>query len=404
MTSPTVPYREQSPPAAAPAPSSAAERGVTRSAARAPARSRLRGPVLWRSVSAAVLVLFVVRLAYLVFHDFADGMYHAVPDRVFTEVTSLPFSLAGVYAIVWLAVRRVPLVGQGWRRLLLVYGAAFVAFSGLHTLAIVATRHWLSPLFDLTRYGGLLPNASRFTYEAMNDALPYVALLGALALAENLLALRERERRGAELERSLLQAELRSLRLQLQPHFLFNALNTISATMYEDAAAADAQLGQLAELLRVSLRTTHAQEVPLHDELALLTQYLGLESARFGDRLAVDVRVDDDARECLVPSMVLQPLVENAVRHGGVSRTGRGRITVTARRDGDASLELRVHDDGPGAAALGAAPAAGGTGLSGTAQRVRLLYGDAGTMHAGDAPEGGFTVLLRFPARTAVAA
>jgi LytS/YehU family sensor histidine kinase len=172
--------------------------------------------------------------------------------------------------------------------------------------------------------------------------------------------------------------------------------------MYEDVEAADALLGGLAELLRASLRTTHAQETPLREELAVLGQYLALVRARFGERLDVALDASDDVLDVAVPSMVLQPLVENAVRHGGISRVGHGCIAVTARREG-AMLVLRVHDDGPGAAASDASvdvDAGTGTGLSTTAKRLRLLYADAQSMRAGAAREGGFEVELRIPART----
>ena len=182
--------------------------------------------------------------------------------------------------------------------------------------------------------------------------------------------------------------------------------------MYEDVDAADAQLAQLAELLRASLRTTHAHEVPAREELRLLEQYLGLLRARFGDRLDATVTAPPDVADLLVPSMLLQPLVENAVRHGGVSRVGRGRVTVTlAREDTPAApcgpaLTVRVHDDGPppdGEPEAGRGAPAGGTGLSATARRLGLLYGAAQRMCAGPAADGGFEVVLQIPARTRLA-
>jgi LytS/YehU family sensor histidine kinase len=231
-----------------------------------------------------------------------------------------------------------------------------------------------------------------------------------VALAESVLAQREREWQAAELERSLLRAELSNLRLQLQPHFLFNALNTISSTMYEDVETADAQLTQLAELLRTSLRTSHAHEVPVRDELHLLAQYVALMQARFGEALVVEIDATDDVHDLLVPSMVLQPLVENAVRHGGVARVGHGRVSVRMRRvvtGATGDLEIRVHDDGPpNAMSTRSAASDGdsGTGLSATERRLRLLYGGAQTMQAGAAAEGGFAVTLRIPLRTHVPA
>jgi len=203
-------------------------------------------------------------------------------------------------------------------------------------------------------------------------------------------------------ELSLAQAELRNLRLQLQPHFLFNALNTISATMYDDPAAADAMIAELSELLRVSLKTVHAQEVPLRAELESLSHYTALMQARFGDKLAVAVDVDPAAADALVPSLILQPLVENAVRHGNVSLLGQGRIDVRARRNGD-QLTIDVLDDGPGTTRP-QGDKGNGVGLSATAERLRLLYGDAHRFSAGNASNStaggsGFAVAIAIPFR-----
>ena len=366
--------------------------------------SRLYGPAVWRAVATIIVALYFIRLGYFVFHDLADGMTGMVVKRLFEETTGALVSAPFIVVLV-LIVRRVPLAWMSWRRGALVYGGIFVVFALTETLAMLALRAASAPLFGLPGYALRLQPA-RFAYESVNDVLPYVAVLAGLTLAEVVLERRERERRAAALERGLLEAELRNLRLQIQPHFLFNALNTISSTMHENVEEADALLGQLAELLRASLRSTHAHEVPLRDEVDLLAQYLGLMHARFGDRLAVTVDAAEDAGECLVPSMVLQPLVENAVHHGAIAEGRQGRVRVTARRVSGDQLELRVHDDGPGLT-NGRDPFTHGTGLSTTTQRLRLLYGDAVAhspwLVAANAPEGGFAVTLRIPARTGAA-
>ena len=373
-------------------------RPPTAPTAEAVPRSQLRGRWLWTSVAAGMAVLLLLRLTYEIFQDVADGELGRVPERVFEELTGIGLAAPFIAAAVLLA-QRVPIVQRRWWRPLLVHGAAFVAITTLHTTAMLVVRGALAPVFGLEGYEPRFTFA-RYAYEGANDVLPLTVLLAFLALADHLLGARARERREAALERTLLEAELRTLRLQLQPHFLFNALNTISSTMYDDPAAADRQLGQLAELLRTSLRTTHAHEVPVAEEVALLGQYVALMQARFGDRLAVHVAVDPSCAGCAVPSMLLQPLVENAVRHGGVGTRGRGAVRVhIARVDGD-WLEVRVHDDGPGLAP-GRDALASGTGLASTARRLRLLYGDAHALRAGDAPGGGFEVVLRVPLRAA---
>jgi two-component sensor histidine kinase len=372
----------------------------------APPRALLRDAPVWRALAWAQLAMFVVRLTYYVFHDVADGEGGRLGHRVFEEVTGALLAAPVIYGATWLALRST-LLRRGWRPLLAAALPAFAVGTVLHTTAMLVARAALGPALGFGDDYALRFGGARYLYEAANAVLPFALLVAGLALAESVLAARERERRAAALERSLLAAELRGLRLQLQPHFLFNALNTISSTMYDDPAAADAQLAQLAGLLRTSLRTSHAQEVPVREELELLEQYLGLMRARFGDRLDVRVEVDDAARELLVPSMLLQPLVENAVQHGGTAATGRGRVHVRVRTaptvgavDVLPALEVRVHDDGPGLAP-GRDPLAAGTGLSATAQRLQLLHGAAHALRAGNAPEGGFEVVLRVPARRA---
>jgi hypothetical protein len=368
-------------------------------------RSQLRVEWLWRVLGGGVLAIFVLRLTYYLFQDLAEGNTGHVAERVFNEATGALLAVVPIAGTFWLA-RRVPLVRPLRRGTVAIYTAAFLGFSLLHTTAMIGVRTALAPAFGLHGYGyDFTP--SRFAYETANDVVFFVATIALLALTESVLAQRERERHAAALERSLLRAELSNLRLQLQPHFLFNALNTISSTMYDDVEAADTLLGQLADLLRTSLRTSSAHEVPVRDELQLLGQYVALMQARFGDALDVQVDAAPDVGDLLVPSMVLQPLVENAVRHGGVTRLGHGRVRVALRRvaggagdagDAGPALELRVEDAPSAFAGTLVVEDGAGTGLATTARRLRLLYGDAQSMRAGATPDGGFAVTLRMPA------
>jgi LytS/YehU family sensor histidine kinase len=283
-----------------------------------------------------------------------------------------------------------PIRRSNWRRTLPVHVATLVAFSLAHTSLNWGVRLVLSPLVGLGPYDyGHMP--LRYLMEFPNDAIFYLIIQVAVEAVRYYRTLRDREL-------SLAQAELRNLRLQLQPHFLFNALNTISATMYDDPTAADAMIAELSELLRLSLKTVHTQEVPLRAELEALSHYTALMHARFGDKLSVAVDVEPAAADALVPSLILQPLVENAVRHGNVSLLGSGHIDVRARREGD-RLVLDVLDDGPG----GTWEQKGsGVGLRSTAERLRLLYGDAHRFTAGKSPVNGgfgFAVAIAIPFR-----
>ncbi|MDD2710626.1 MAG: histidine kinase [Verrucomicrobiae bacterium] len=188
---------------------------------------------------------------------------------------------------------------------------------------------------------------------------------------------KERERRAMELEKHLMEARIRALQLQLQPHFLFNTLNAIAALVHKDADKADEMITNLSELLRVSLRNSTRQEVSLQEELALVDLYLEIQQVRFGERLRVVKGVEKEVLDAGVPNLILQPLVENAIKHGIEPKTGGGILTISARREKDRLL-LCIGDDGENRQGLGSAanPVKEGIGLSNTFARLRELYGD----------------------------
>ncbi len=204
---------------------------------------------------------------------------------------------------------------------------------------------------------------------------------------------------AARAESLAARAQLDALRARLQPHFLFNAIHSLSALAREDPAAVEIALEQLGELLRYALDRGDREMVRLEDEWAFTKNYLELEQLRFGPRLAVEAQLAEDALACRVPSLILQPIVENAVRHGLASRSRGGTVRVEARRTSGA-LELVVRDDGAGAApeAVSAAP---GLGLSTVRQRLTALYDGRAGMAIATAPGAGFTVRITLPAESA---
>ncbi|HST60841.1 MAG TPA: sensor histidine kinase [Longimicrobium sp.] len=208
--------------------------------------------------------------------------------------------------------------------------------------------------------------------------------------------------RASRLQAGLAQANLRALNMQLQPHFLFNTLNAISVLAAKGERVDTVRMiGRLSELLRMSLGNT-AQTVTLARELEFAQRYLDIEQVRFNDRMTVRLDVAPDTLGAQVPSMILQPLVENAVKHGLSKKRGAGRIEVRSRRSAG-TLELAVRDDGPG---FGGAPSAAGNGvgLVNTRARLEQLYGaDGFEMARHDAPGGGALVRITLPFRTATA-
>lgn len=226
--------------------------------------------------------------------------------------------------------------------------------------------------------------------------LPVYWLIIASAHVERLVrAAREKDRRRLRLEAQLADARLQALRSQLQPHFLFNALNTISVLMHENVEAADRIVLQLSALLRRSLDGTEAHEVTLGEEIGFLESYLEIEQARFGGRLSCRILVPDEVLEARVPNLILQPLVENALRHGLATRAGPGRLDIKADRHGD-TLLLSVVDDGRGLPPVTTER----VGLANTRDRLRLLYGDSQRFEVRNSDEGGVIAEIQLPWRT----
>ncbi|HEX9368430.1 MAG TPA: histidine kinase [Vicinamibacterales bacterium] len=207
----------------------------------------------------------------------------------------------------------------------------------------------------------------------------------------------DREIQLARVSEQLASTRLAALQARLNPHFLFNSLNTVAVLVRDgDRASATRVIEQLSDVLRSTLARTQAAEVTLDDELALVRQYLAVEQARFSDRLRPSLDIDPATLSAAVPRFALQHLVENALRHGIAKRTDAGRVVVTARRDFD-MLELSVEDDGAGPAA---APVdLKGHGLDNTRERLRTLYGERGSLVLTAAPVHGAVARLRIPYR-----
>ncbi len=207
---------------------------------------------------------------------------------------------------------------------------------------------------------------------------------------------RERERRALELEASLAQAKLQSLRMQLNPHFLFNTLNAISTLVHRDPVGADETIVNLSELLRMSMEDSDQQEIPLRRELEFLDRYLEIQQVRFGERLRVEKEVDPGVLVAQVPVMILQPLVENAIKHGIEPQTGLGLLKIAARHTGDL-LQVTIGDNGPGLPGAGGTAFREGIGLANTRARLRELYGPRHQFTLSNAPAGGLLVFLEIP-------
>ena len=235
------------------------------------------------------------------------------------------------------------------------------------------------------------------------DILVYWSLVSACQAIVHFRKSEQRERRAAELQARLTRSQLQSLRMQINPHFLFNTLNAISTLVHLNPTAADEMITDLSELLRKSLDSADEQEIPLARELDFIRRYAGIEQKRFGDRLRVVENVPSELEGALVPALILQPLVENAIRHGIEPRKDAGVVTITAAQAAD-GLHLTVADNGRGAKYEALKPREGerrGIGLANTQARLRELYGEDHSFKFGPGPNGGCEVHIRLPYRLA---
>jgi signal transduction histidine kinase len=367
-----------------------AERSVGDAGAEAPALL-----IGWPAAVALTTLLGVLSFAYYWLDDVVRGYQTPPLETLVEEVTGM-WALLVLGPIGIRLARRFP-PRMHWSVLAHVPG--LLAISAAATSWNWATRAILFLLLGLGPYDyGRMP--LRYLMELPKAAIVYVIALAFVTLADRYRAGRERALRVAHLEASLARAQLQNLHAQLQPHFLFNALNTISSTMYDDVPRADGMISSLSELLRASLRASKSQQIPLAEELSVLERYLELMRARFGERLIVHVAVDEGLDSALVPAMVLQPIVENAVQHGAPPPPQAARVAVRARGEGD-RLVLEVQDNGPG---LAHDPLGRGVGLTNTADRLRALYGDAQSLSFHTAPGGGLIVRMTMPLRLATTA
>lgn len=227
----------------------------------------------------------------------------------------------------------------------------------------------------------------------------YWTMLGSIYMVEFHRRFRQRDLDAARLSAQLAAAQLETLRMQLNPHFLFNALNGVGELLHSDPASANRMIARISELLRQALRSGASHEIPLWRELELADAYLDIARMRFGNTLSVDVSISPSAMDVLVPALILQPLLENAFHHGFGSRSESPRLEIVANVDGE-RLRISVQDNGNGVSST--KDAGFGIGLSNTRSRLEAMYAGIATL-ALEAPlYGGFLVIIELPARVKV--
>ena len=290
--------------------------------------------------------------------------------------------------IVWLA-RRLRVERPHVTRALVAHLLLAIA---LHTMDV-----WVDDLkFPLITSYPPRPFLAQYLYQFDINVFSYLMIVAATHAVDYYGLYRGRRLREERLQAQLMSARLEVLKMQLQPHFLFNTLNAISELVHEDSDAADRMITRLGDLLRLSLDNAGAQEVTLKQELEFLRAYVEIEKTRFQDRLSVRLDIEPAALDALVPNLVLQPLVENAIRHGIARSAEPGQVEILARRD-DGLLELEIRDSGSGV--RGDWPPREGVGLRNTRVRLEQLYGPAHRFELSSGATGGVVVNLSLPYR-----
>jgi two-component system LytT family sensor kinase len=302
---------------------------------------------------------------------------------------------AFTFPIIYLA-RRYRLDSGRWARSLAVHISAALLFSLIHLGCMLLTKAalWPSagkpPMLAWTSYA-----QRQYLMQLDWLLMTYSAIIG---LSYALDYRRESELRAvkaATLETSLVQARLRTLQAELHPHFLFNTLHAISTLVHTNPDAADRMISRLSDLLRLTFDGSGSAAVSLQEELEFLQKYLEIEQIRFQDRLSVLYDVDSETLDAVVPRLILQPLVENAIKHGVSPRSGRGLVQISARIR-DAALWIEVRDNGVGLNGQARSRLQSGVGLSNTRARLECLYGTAHSLEFSEGSEG-LAVQMQIP-------
>jgi len=350
-----------------------------------------RGRQRWARLAFIVLVWVLVGLFFssqIYFYFLGTPRQMTMPRALAWQMSAVFIFAISTPLVLWLA-RRYRFERQTWPRAVLAHLLAGTALCAAWSAFHIVIDYYFSGSYANLRWG----NLPRLIFANLDKELLVYWIIVVISHAADYY---QRYREG-ELRAS--QAQLQALKMQLHPHFLFNALHSISSLVHSDPDAADKMIARLGDFLRLTLDSAAAQEVPLRQELEFLNCYLDIERTRFRDRLTTEIHADPQVLDCVVPNLILQPIVENAIRHGVSQRAARGHVEVRASRAGQ-SLRLEVRDNGrglPEGAEGTRGKQGGGVGLANTRARLQQLYGGAYRFELSNAPAGGAVVTLELP-------
>jgi signal transduction histidine kinase len=360
-----------------------------------PIRLLLAGCAVYAVVVAALSWAFTVTTGLSRWTMTPAGPARWYPNLLAVNLASWCGWAVLAMAVFWLG-RRVPIGRTRWRLAIGVHVAASVAVAATHGVVVSTTRYAAQTLWG--QHPEWWATVVENFFRTIDLDVPiYWALLGLQHAVDYHREVRVRDIAAAQVETRLVEAQMEALHRQVHPHFLFNTLHAISALLHRQPDKAEAMIERLSDMLRVTLSAGGAQEVPLAREIEFLRAYLDIEQVNFGDRLAVRLDLAPDVLDALVPSLVLQPLAENAIRHGLAPLARGGTLTIVAKAV-HGRLVLVVADDGRG---LDAGPAARGhgVGVANTRARLDALYRTQASVEIRPGERGGTTVTLTLPLR-----
>jgi sensor histidine kinase YesM len=340
-----------------------------------------------------------VRTAFLLMGSTVIGLIFALPmwaEMGWKRAMAQWWAWGLMAPFIFWADRMLPFSGRQFGRRTVAHIFGSVIFTAVYIYVFFVLRAMLGDMSWAALAPGQAMKAAPGWF--IWSVLVYWMIVGGLQAYRYYERYVSTELRLERVEKSYSLARLNALRMQLDPHFLFNALNTISSHVERDPRLTRRMIEHLGDLLRMSLETKDRQEVPLAEELAFLDHYLEIQKIRFGDQLAVDIDVDPEVRYASVPSLFLQPLVENAIRHGISRRISGGAVMVSARAV-DGKLSILVEDDGVGLAPGWRIENSSGLGLTVTRERIAGLYPGHHTFTLRRRPEGGTAVEIMLPLR-----
>ena len=359
-----------------------------------------RHRILWTSIAAGwLLIALAFTLNYYFFSGHYVEIFQQPPGLLQMLVWEAPYWIlwAALAPVVFWLARRFPLERQRWQGHALLHLAACCALTVVHRF-IYLPLCWALYVDAYARRQSL---GALYESDLLFNLPVGFMCYGTFLLVSSVMDYYERyqagELRASQLEAQLAQAQLQALKMQLQPHFLFNTLNSISALQLTDVEAANRMTARLGDFLRLTLDNAGTQEVTLRQELEFLRGYLEIESIRFQDRLQVTLEIEPETLDARVPNLILQPIVENSIKFAVVLRAAAGHIQIRAQRN-NGHLRLQVQDDGPGLSLPRTGNIASrGVGLTNTEARLKQLYGNAQRFELANVPAGGLLVTLELP-------